>query len=76
MRGQVLCKSCNEGKNMQENSKPPIGLRPASIWKAETYRLRGVEIAQAVQRYAEAGASIPDEWLRELAVINKFTQQA
>ena len=74
MKRQSLCKSCNEESNMTDT--PPVGLRPASVWKVEAYRLRGVEISQAIQRYAESGAAIPEAWLIELAIINKKTQQA
>lgn len=77
MRGQLLCKSCNEVKNMRnvaEPVKPQLGLRPAAVWQREAYRQRGIEISQAISRYAEAAQDIPSAWLRELATVNKKLQ--
>lgn len=77
MRGQILCKSCNEVQNMAATpapTKPELGLRPAVVWQREAYRQRGVEIAQAINRYAEAAQDIPSAWLRELAAVNKKLQ--
>lgn len=77
MRSQNLCKHCNEVQNMaatQAPVVPQLGLRPAGIWQHEAYRQRGVEIAQAIGRYAEAAQDIPSAWLRELAAVNKKLQ--
>jgi len=73
MRQQSLCKSCNEEQNMAIATSVgdgPLGLRSVSLWQRETYRLRSIEITQALQRYAGYSHPIPAEWLRELQAIN------
>lgn len=75
MRGQILCKACNEVQNMScgqtagqtATAGPPLGLRPAKLWNVEVRRQRAVEITQAMQRYAVEGKEIPVLWYVELA---------
>lgn len=42
-------------------TKPPLGVMPRDIWN----RKRQKELADAMQRYLEAGKSIPREWIDE-----------
>lgn len=44
-----------------EPIKPPLGVMPRDIWN----RKRQKELADAMQRYLEAGKSIPREWIDE-----------
>lgn len=41
--------------------KPPLGVMPRHIWD----RKRQTELAEAMQRYLEAGKHIPKEWIDE-----------
>lgn len=42
-------------------TKPPLGVMPRNLWN----RKRQEELAAAMQRYLEAGKSIPREWIDE-----------
>jgi hypothetical protein len=46
---------------MNEQMKPPIGLRPRVAWIAD----RMLEISQAIQRYTAAFKPIPVSWIHE-----------
>jgi len=46
-------------------SKPPVGLKP--WWLHDEQRLN--EICGAIDRYLDAGMSIPNLWLREMVAI-------
>jgi hypothetical protein len=52
---------------MQQPTKPPLGLRPR--WIAEEERL--LEIIEAGNRYLKAGKAIPKPWLKEMAELVK-----
>lgn len=54
-----------------ESSVPPIGLRPRHIVARE----RLMEILAAMQRYAEAGKSIPDEWDNEYDELREWLNE-
>lgn len=43
------------------NSKPPIGITPRWLLDEK----REIELRQAIERYIEAGYSIPMEWYQE-----------
>lgn len=45
----------------KRTTKPPLGVMPRDIWN----RKRQKELADAMQRYLEAGKSIPREWIDE-----------
>lgn len=45
--------------------KPPVGLRPRTVWVGQ----RIDEIREAIARYEEAGAPIPRSWNVELAAL-------
>jgi hypothetical protein len=70
VRGLVLWNGSHDTMRMHGDrkpdhvyeEKPPIGLKPAKIWREE----RIDEIMEAMLRYAEAGKSIPGEWVIEL----------
>ena len=47
---------------MDNNCKPPIGLKPR--WLHETNRIQ--DIIDAIKRYSEAKEPIPIEWVDEL----------
>lgn len=44
---------------VEQTTKPPLGVIPKYIWD----RKRQEELAAAMQRYLEAGKSIPREWI-------------
>lgn len=44
-----------------KTKKPPLGLRPKHI----SDRLRLAEVHEAISRYMDAGAQIPDAWQKE-----------
>lgn len=46
--------------------KPPLGVMPRDIWD----RKRQEELAEAMERYLEAGMKIPTEWLEEYNEIS------
>lgn len=46
---------------LDQATKPPLGVMPRDIWN----RKRQKELADAMQRYLEAGKSIPREWIDE-----------
>lgn len=46
---------------VEQTTKPPLGDMPKYIWN----RKRQEELAAAMQRYLEAGKSIPREWIDE-----------
>ena len=46
---------------VEQTTKPPLGVMPRYIW----VRKRQEELAAAMQRYLEAGKSIPREWIDE-----------
>lgn len=50
-----------------ELERPPIGLAPAYIWKAQ----RVGDIFAAMVRYNEAGKVIPSAWINELAELQQ-----
>lgn len=61
--------------------RPPLGLRPSKFFDEElclTLLKRVIEITQAMDRYIEAKATIPDEWFGELnrrvESLNQFRQ--
>lgn len=41
--------------------KPPLGVMPRDIWNCK----RRTELADAMQRYLEAGKLVPKEWMDE-----------
>lgn len=43
----------------------PLGLMPVSQFR----RLRIIEICRAIERYADAGVKIPEEWVSELSAL-------
>lgn len=47
--------------------KPPFGLKPRFICEIE----RITEILEAMLRYAKFAYPIPEEWIQELADVNK-----
>ena len=49
------------------NKKPPLGLRPKSIWKNS----RVTEVDSAIKRYEDAGVDVPKEWIDELESLIK-----
>ena len=51
-------------------TKPPLGLRPRHI--VELQRMR--EIAQAIERYVDAGFYPPGAWLDELKDLNRISE--
>ena len=53
---------------MNKIEKPPIGIKPRRFHDSN----RGIDIAQAIIRYFEAGQPIPDEWMEELIGINFY----
>jgi hypothetical protein len=42
--------------------KPPIGLMPKKLWEDQ----RANDLCGAIQRYVDAGRTIPMEWVDEL----------
>lgn len=48
-------------EELEQPTKPPLGVMPRDIWN----RKRQKELADAMQRYLEAGKSIPREWIDE-----------
>lgn len=44
------------------DDRPPIGIMPRWLHRQK----RMVVIADAISRYAEAGADIPEDWMDEL----------
>ena len=46
---------------LDQVTKPPLGVMPRDIWN----RKRQKELADAMQRYLEAGKSISREWIDE-----------
>lgn len=46
---------------LDQATKPPLGVMPRDIWN----RKRQKELADVMQRYLEAGKSIPREWIDE-----------
>ena len=46
--------------------KPPLGLRPRTVWQKQVKDDRIDEIMHALERYSEAGVAVPIEWLSEL----------
>lgn len=46
----------------QSSSRPPLGLKPEKIWKAQ----RAHEIHDAIGRYLQADKRVPSEWYDEL----------
>lgn len=46
---------------VEQTTKPPFGVMPRDIWD----RKRQKELTAAMQRYLEAGKSIPREWIDE-----------
>lgn len=74
MRGQSLCKSCNEERdvsNVPQYSAPPLGLRPTGVWEQAVIQQRGVEISEAIGRYMAVGKVIPKAWIKELNQLNR-----
>ncbi len=51
---------------MDEEERPPVGLRPRDIWRRTVSKERGQEVLEAIMRYARAGKPIPPEWLEEV----------
>jgi len=54
-----------EGVRRDTSEKPPIGIIPKGIHD----RSRAVDIINAVQRYVQAGKSVPIAWIEELKVL-------
>ncbi|MFW5438109.1 hypothetical protein [Paenibacillus apiarius] len=53
-------------------SKPPLGIMPKRIWIEQ----RCKEITDAIQRYIEAGHTIPIEWVMEYnELLLKYCRQ-
>lgn len=48
--------------------KPPLGLKPRWIATQD----RAQEVVNAMERYWDAGKSIPQEWHDELKELNKW----
>lgn len=49
-----------------KHQKPPLGVMPRDIWD----RKRQEELADAMERYLEAGMKIPAEWIKEYNEIS------
>jgi len=45
---------------------PPIGIMPRNIWRDKVTSERVNALLDAMERYADAGKSVPLEWLKEL----------
>jgi hypothetical protein len=41
--------------------RPPIGLKPQSVWKEE----RRCEVKAAIRRYLDDNCQVPPEWIAE-----------
>lgn len=57
------------------SKKPPLGLMPLYLWREcnpspniSALAQRAIEVAQAVQRYYEAGELVNPEWLSEIGI--------
>lgn len=50
------------------NEKPPLGLRPKAVWLAA----RKAEVAEAIDRYMQAGTLVPREWILELNSLKNY----
>lgn len=55
-----------EPKQEPEPKMPPVGLTPRGIFRMQVDVQRRMDIVHAIRRYAEAGMSIPMDWLDEL----------
>lgn len=51
--------------------RPPLGLRPRFVANS----LRVQEIAETMHRYARANATIPAEWVEELAELTDWQRR-
>ncbi|QIG62594.1 hypothetical protein [Sporosarcina phage Lietuvens] len=47
--------------NIETNPRPPVGVVPERIWKAERRR----DLSAAIMRYLHADYPIPDGWIEE-----------
>ena len=47
-------------------TKPPLGVMPRDMWDRE----RQKDLADAMERYLEAGMKIPAEWIKEYNEIS------
>ena len=52
--------------------KPPIGIMPRDMWDRE----RQKDLADAMERYLEAGMKIPAEWIEEYNEISDRLKEA
>ena len=58
---------CEKEAMEKNNEKPPLGLTPRKLWDEK----RTDEIRAAIERYNEAGAVIPAEWVEEYNEIKE-----
>ncbi len=56
-----------EAEEQEGGKKPPLGLMPRKLWDEK----RADEIRAAIERYNEAGAVIPAEWVEEYNEIKE-----
>ena len=52
----------SDNRVVEKSKAPPIGILPEKYWIIERF----YELAQACNRYVEAGLPIPDNWRQEM----------
>lgn len=62
-----MASSSLELKTLGKAEKPPIGIMPKSIWIAKRIQ----EINEAINRYVDAGSTVPAAWTEELNILLK-----
>lgn len=65
------CRYLSGLPELDQATKPPLGVMPRYIWN----RKRQKELADAMQRYLEAGKSIPREWIDEYNEYNELSEE-